>query len=50
MDWSGCSRLLREKASQGETPQAQEHRGRTARGKRVPEVESNVQILKNLKI
>ncbi|MGE8019715.1 hypothetical protein ACQKOM_12490 [Peribacillus frigoritolerans] len=36
------------KASQGETPQAQKRRGgfRTARGKRVPEVESNVQIWK----
>ncbi|MCU6601512.1 hypothetical protein OCO53_13645 [Peribacillus frigoritolerans] len=34
------------KASQRETPQAQKRRGgfRTARGKRVPEVESNVQI------
>ncbi|RRN73809.1 hypothetical protein EI200_03720 [Peribacillus simplex] len=32
------------KARPGETPQAQRRRGRTARGKRVPGVEINVQI------
>ncbi|WP_343929291.1 hypothetical protein [Peribacillus frigoritolerans] len=32
-----------------ETPQAQRRRGRTARGKRVPEEEIDVQIAQNLK-
>ncbi|MDQ7862580.1 hypothetical protein RCO48_20840 [Peribacillus frigoritolerans] len=38
------ARLLREKRVQGRPPQpqAQRRRGRTARGKRVPEVEINV--------
>ncbi|MEB2493386.1 hypothetical protein SOP93_19770, partial [Peribacillus frigoritolerans] len=46
VDWNGRYETPAGKASPGETPQAQRRRGgsRTARGKRVPEVEINVQI------
>ncbi|MDQ7863078.1 hypothetical protein RCO48_24720 [Peribacillus frigoritolerans] len=44
----GVSRLLREKRVQGRPRRRKERRGRTARGKRVPYVPINDQIIQTL--
>ena len=49
VDWNGRYETPAGKARLGETPQAKAEEAPTARGKRVPRVEINVQIVQAIK-